>query len=223
MKLTKEDIEKNEEVGTAKKGKVMCITTKGGLSLIVTKSLGGALDIVATAPHPGIARFKAEQMDPSIQWTEGLFKSETQGEYLSQKMKTVHIDLETLSKAADPHAALEGLSTPENHYKMAQHHSHLAGRVATTPKTGDTAQDHDRNMKILMHTNDALKHYQMAGLNGQQMKAEHEKNMASHASIDPNFKMPASTDDMVMAYTRKKRKEGIEPEHVSGLGNRWSE
>lgn len=191
--------------------------------MIVRKSLGGALEIVSSAPHPGIARYRAEQLDKSIQWTEGLFKSESEETYKLEKNK--ELDLSALSKANDEAhlKALEDLSTPETHYKFAQHHSHLAGRAAAEPKVGDTAKDHDRNMRILMHTNEALKHYQMAGLNSHQTDQEHKKNMAAHASMDPNYKHPADSHALELAWTRKQRKMGKEPARVGGLGYNWAD
>jgi hypothetical protein len=231
MILTKEDIAKTEEIGLCKKGKILHILTKGGLSMIVCKTLGGAMNVMASAPHPGIARFRAEQIDKSIEWDNNLFKSESEEGYTLEKARMMRFldeagnvikeipEEQHLAEQAQRMQNLENWSTPENHYKLAQHNSHLAGKQAIR-ETDDT---HHKNMMTLHHTDEALRHYQMAGLNRPQAMEEHKKNMKLHNDINPNFNTPAGSSDLELAWRRKQRKSGVEPERITGLGTRWSE
>lgn len=192
--------------------------------------MGGAMEVVASAPHPGIARFRAEQIDKSIQWDNNLFKSETDEIYSLEKAKTISI-IDESGKAVgtttdeerkqQQEAKLQDAmnwSTPENHYKHAQHQSHLAGQWATKD-ADDYASKHDKNMHILMHTDEALKHYKMAGLEHSQALEQHQKNMAMHHTIDSSYNSPVTEE----GYHAKRMREGHKPVKITGLGYNWSE
>lgn len=53
------------KVGTAN---IWETKTKGGLHMIL-KDGGGKPETLGTGPHPGVARYIAEQHEPKIQWT----------------------------------------------------------------------------------------------------------------------------------------------------------
>lgn len=233
MKISKEDIEKTEEIGSSEKGSILHILTKGGLSMIVRKSLGGAMEVMASAPHPGIARFRAEQVDKSIQWENNLFKSETEEIYVLEKAKVINIFDESgkqIGSTTDTaRAEAEKLenerhianSTPEKHYKEAQHQSHKAGRHAARDVGDNFAAKHDKNMMILMHTDEALKHYQMAGMDRKQAMEEHRKNMANHLTFDDAYENLPHTEK---ASERGFRLSGRgKNKKITGLGYNWSE
>jgi hypothetical protein len=215
-KLNKEDIEKMEQIGDSRQGAILHVLTKGGLSMIIAKSIGGELKILASGAHPGIARYKAEQVEKSINWHSDLFKSESQSEY------------EKLSKQShNDHAHWEALSTPENHHKLAQWHSHNAGLEAERHIPEDSPnlfeERHNKNMKILYHADEALKHYKMAGMDHKAAMEAHSKNMADHKNLDVSYK-PLDSYNLELGWRRNRSKEnpGQSVPVVSGLGYNWT-
>jgi hypothetical protein len=212
-KLSKEDIEKMEKIGDCDKGEIMHVLTKGGLSMIVAKTRGGDLKILGTGPHPGIARFRAEQVEKNINWHSNLFKSESQSEY--EKIKK--------ASGQDHMAHWESLSTPENHYKLAQWHSHHAGIEAQKPTPDDFAERHNQNMKILYHADEALKHYKMSGMDHKSALEHHSKNMAQHKDLDVSYK-PIDSYNLELAWRRNYAKNNPNERvpNISGIGEAWT-
>lgn len=210
MKLVEQDIEKMEKVGHSDKGDIFHILTKGGLNLIVEKSAGGELTVLGDGPHRSFARNKANSLK-KINWNESLYKSE-----------------DTSLIKADEHPRDQfGLpiyeSNPENHYKQATFHAKKAGEQKQI-KGGlnlfnNPVEYHDATMRQMMHTDDAIKHFQMAGLKGPDLQREMEKHMNLHHELKPGEHEPFQSHPLELAWNRKNQGK---PSPV-GLNPNWAE
>lgn len=172
MKIDKSDIEKIEDVGTADDDcDVIHVLTKGGLSVVALKKKDGSMNILGSGPLFGIAKFRAEQgYHKHINWNESLFKSEDMQAY-----QTLHKQLNIQD--------LPDASTPANHYKMAAYNSKLAAQARDIQPKNEQER-FERGNQIIMHTDSALKHYKIAGLDPKSANAEHTKNMINQHEID---------------------------------------
>lgn len=73
--LDKNQIKKREVIGDYKNTPVHLVETKGGLSIIfMIKS--GTSEAVGVGAHPAVAKYMAEQKEPSINWHGSLVKNE---------------------------------------------------------------------------------------------------------------------------------------------------
>lgn len=220
MTLTPDDVKKIEKVGDSEKGEILHVLTKGGLNMIVQRTKGGALNILGQGSHRSFAMHQASQVHKNIAWNDTLMKSEDM-----QKMKSMGQEL--LLKQ-EPKADSMGNpvyeSTPQNHYDLATHHSKMAGKAREMEKAHKAnpatphADLHDSRMRQLMHSDIALKHYEMSGLNGKDAKNEHEKHMNLHHEMQDGQKPPFAEYALQMAWQRQNPTK----RPPAGLGN-WSE
>lgn len=219
MTLTPEDVKKIEKVGDSEKGDILHVLTHGGMNLIVQKTRGGALHVLGQGSHRAFAIHQASQVHKNIQWSDTLMKSED--------MQNVKLPKEIPLMKQEPKADSMGNplyeSTPQNHYDLASHHSKMAGRARemerghkANPATPH-ADLHDSRMRQLMHSDIALKHYEMSGLSGSDAKREHEKHMDLHHELKDE-KPPMQEYALQLAWQRQNPTQ----RPPKGLGN-WSE
>lgn len=182
MKLTKEDIQSMDKVGAAgKNSELYHIVTKGGLNLIVKKSMGGEFTVLGQGPHRSFAIHQAEAVEKSIQWEQSLFKSD---EFYGQRT----------DPATSP-------STPQAHYDLASQHAKAAGKYQTAKKVLESvgvnpvndpeAKHHHSDMMGLKHEREAFRHFQMSGMDPKSAKAEVFKHAQLHHEMpdaeEPDF------------------------------------
>jgi hypothetical protein len=221
MKLTPEDIKHMELAGTHKGCEVHHIVTKGGHNLIVKKSAGGAFSVLGTGPHRAMARHQAENMEKDIQWNESLFKSEEPLNKAPKDLGGGHIVYSPQEAKAmqqkenrDTFGNPIYESNPQNHYDLAAFHSKLAGKHhANQVQPGDSNAKMDRDMNLMHHTDIALKHFQMAGLNPKQALVEHQKQMNYHQELPEGAAAPLQHYPLELAWNRanpgKKAPKGL--------------
>lgn len=190
MKLDKQDIQSQKLVGsTLHKGnpaEIFHITTKGGLHVILKKTQGGDLQILATANHRAYAREQASSLDKNIQWHENLWKSED------------------LSKTQAPS---NNDSTPQKHYDLAAHFSKLAGKEREKEaqiRAQDPFSVHavERKLDNAIYSSIAHRHYQMSGLNHKQALEEHSKQMNLHNELQEGAKPPSNHADLEVSWQK---------------------
>lgn len=218
MKLTREDIEKQEEVGKSEKGlPLIHIRTKGGRSYIVEKTEGGQLNVLGEAHHFGHAKHNADRSGNKVQWNESLFKTE---ETLSKGKVKAEV-MEKNDKPANPYMhppefweakartdeidPLTGhrylSSVPAHHMELASWHSKLAGTYLKHP---ETAPSKENKLDALYHSDQAMKHYQMAGLDRKAASEQHQANMNKpHDPSQPIPQVPHHGQALQMAWIRK--------------------
>jgi len=219
MTLTPDDVKKIEKIGDSDKGDVLHVLTKGGMNLIVQKTKGGALNILGQGAHRAFAIHQASQIHKNIQWSDSLNKSEDM-----QKAFKFPIEILEKQEAKDAMGNPMYESTPQNHYDLAAHHSKMAGkaremeRAHKALKPNEWSADlHDHKMRQLMHSDVALKHYEMSGLSGADAKKEHEKHMDLHHELKDE-KPPFNEYALQLAWQRANPAKRA----PRGLGN-WSE
>jgi len=217
MTLTPEDIKTMESIGKSPSGEILHVATHGGLNLIIQKTRGGELQILSHAPHRGIALHQAQKMHKNIQWNEGLMKSE---KVLTHEAAAIQQKKENRDAMGNPIYE----STPQNHFDLASHHSKMAGKARESVKDirsqpidhpihqaeGTRERLHNAMMNELMHSDIALKHYQMSGMNEKGAKDEHQKHMALHHEAG---EAPFQDYALELAYGRanpgKRRPKGL--------------
>jgi len=158
MKLDAKEILFKEEVGATQKGeKVLHILTKGGWNCIAAVSRGGAVRVLGSGVHRAHAKNNATKVE-KIDWNteSNLFKSEM----------------------PRPSSG----SSPKNHYDLAAFHSKMAGKIQSQldPHSSDLSD----KMRVLGHSDTALKHYQMAGMDAKSARIEHDKNSKYHKELE---------------------------------------
>lgn len=183
MTLTPDDVKKIEKVGDSDKGEILHVLTKGGLNMIVQKTRGGALNILGQGSHRSFAIHQASQVHKNIQWNDTLMKSEDMKEAMKLTPSMA------LEKNTDSMGNPLYESTPQNHYDLASHHSKMAGRAREeeralkTDPNADFNALHDSRMRQLMHSDIALRHYEMSGMNSGSAKKENQKHMDLHHEL----------------------------------------
>jgi hypothetical protein len=100
-----------------------------------------------------------------------------------------------IEKMSDPNE-----STPENHMRMAIHHSHMAGHH---PDSKPGAYNHDEHMRHTMHTDIALSHYAAAGHSRQAAAAEHQRHMQQHHMTPKDGKPPHDESSLRLNWQKK--------------------
>jgi len=225
MKLTSEDIKDIEKVGDSAKGEVFHITTKGGYNIIARKSHGGEYKVLGTGAHRSFALHQAEKVEKNIQWSESLFKSE---DFQKAREMTKEIENITLNKADKVDEVGNPIyeSNPQNHYDLASFHSKMAGkarekeRQLKAQKPHEWSHDlHDAQMRQLMHSDIAIKHFQMSGLNHSDAVKEHVKHMDLHHELPENAPAPFQEHSLSLAWNRANPGK----RHPKGLTYKWSE
>lgn len=221
MQLTKDDIKHMDTVGKHKDCDILHLLTKGGLNMIVKKSAGGAFSVLGQGPHRAIAKHQADQTTPGINWSDALTKSEEPLNKAPQDLGNGHI-LYTHDEAKQKMQAENRdtfgnpiyESNPQNHYDLAAFHSKIAGKHhAQEVAPGDTNNKMDRDMRLMHHTDIALKHYQMAGLNPKQSLDEHKKQMNYSKELPEGASAPMQDYPLELAWNRanpgKKTPKGL--------------
>jgi hypothetical protein len=167
MNLNKQDIHTMEQVGVYKTDPIYHIRTKGGLNIMALKKASGELRVLGQAAHRAVAKGMADKVQNGISWHENLYKS-TDRQFNPQwgNVSSIQHDAELRSM---PHA-----STPENHKKIANWHAHFSN---FHKDNYDQGKDINNHLAGEYHKNEAIKHYQMAGMNPQQA---HEAFGAQH-------------------------------------------
>jgi len=220
MTLTPDDVKKIETIGKTDKGDVLHVLTKGGLNMVVLKTKGGALEIMGQGSHRSFAIHQASQVHKNVQWNDSLFKSEDMQKM--QQLNEILLKQEPKQSDAMGNPVLE--STPQNHYDLASHHSRMAGKAREMERAHKTMKPnqwspelHDSQMRQLMHSDIALRHYQMSGLGHSDAKREHEKHMDLHHELKDE-KPPFQEYALQLAWQRANPTVRA----PRGLGN-WSE
>lgn len=245
MKLTQSDIKSTDKIGeTHNGGEVFHIQTKGGLNLIVKKTRGGEYSVLGSGPHRSYALHQAEAVEKNITWISNLFKSEDmqlqKADDDSNSHPQKHYDLASYhSKMAGKfHNQLPALKHNESVASSERQHMHnelssagvkdfsqlppeVKGKWDMANKKNSDASNaaHDANMRILYHTDSALKHYQMSGMDHKQSLNEHKKHMALHHEISDTAQPPVK-DQSGLERSWNLKNSGQRP--PKGLGN-WSE
>src|ERR1017187_3204498 len=116
-------------------------------------------------------------------------------------------------------------SNPQNHYDMSTFHSKMAGKMADAEREAKGHRDrlqaeapnapgfqeangnvvnqlHNAQMRNLMHSDMALKHYKMSGLTPKQANDEHIKQMALHHEMPHDAKPPFQDYALELAHNR---------------------
>ena|SRR5271157_6626792 len=101
-------------------------------------------------------------------------------------------------------------STPENHMRLAIHHSHMAGHHADQ-------SNFDTHMRHTMHSDVALSHYQAAGHTRQAAIAEHGKHMKENHLSPKDAKEPHNENALKLNWQKKNGKR-----FPSGIGYDYS-
>lgn len=220
MTLTPEDVKKIEKVGDSDKGEILHVLTKGGMNLIVQKTRGGALNVLGQGSHRAFAIHQASQIHKNIQWSDTLMKSEDMKDFTFPK----EVPLMKQEPKSDAMGNPLHESTPQNHYDLATHHSKMAGKSREMERAHKAnpatphEQLHDSRMRQLMHSDIALKHYEMSGLSGSDSKREHEKHMDLHHEMKDGTNPPFQEYALQLAWQRANPTVRA----PKGLGN-WSE
>lgn len=247
MKLTPQDIKSTDKIGdTHNGGEVFHIQTKGGLNLIVKKSKGGEYSVLGSGPHRSYALHQAEAVEKNITWINNLFKSEDMQlkkavEGKPDSNPQTHYDLAShhSKMAGKYHSRVDGLKQAEHiassereHMKNDLMHSGAKDFTQLPPevqakwqmankKSQDTSSaSHDANMRTLYHTDAALKHYQMSGMDHKQSLNEHKKHMSLHHEIPDDAKPPVQDQYGLELSWNLKNRDKSPPK---GLGYNWSE
>lgn len=102
-------------------------------------------------------------------------------------------------------------SSPANHHALAVYHSQMAGKFPETQYP--QPYNHDNHMRHQMHSDIALAHYKMAGLDNKSAHEAHKKNMTTHMSLKPGQPAPFHEDKLRLNWQKKTGQQA-----PSGLG-----
>jgi hypothetical protein len=209
MQLTKNDIAHKEEIGVYKNQPVIHIRTKGGYNYIALHKNTGELKILGEGSHRLVSKAMADNVQPGIQWHESLFKSELAK--VSHKPTDAEYEAHMESLKNKPHE-----STPENHKAQADWHAKFAHfhndqrRLKEAQGKGGV-HALDNHLSGEWHKNEAIKHYQMAGMDRNQAHKTFENtkdyNMAQHPEGHPIFtdKQPFFGEKLAGQYSVKNK------------------
>ena len=204
MKLTKNDIASMEEVGLLRGEPVTHIKTKGGYHMVTLLKFDGHFRVIGQGAHRAIAKAMADKVENNIQWHEHLFKT------------------------ALPILQQQDISTPENHKAVADYHAKFShfhkDQEQGNPKMGFVDR-HNHHMSGLYHEDEAVKHYQMAGMDHSSAIKEYEKHKGKYASLKGKdgkmtFGEPEPMHHAAQLQDAFRMKHKMVPKHLQG---NWAE
>lgn len=174
--MTQKDIKTIELVGKSQDGSdIYWVEGKGGLHKMIKKTKRGDFNTLGQGNHRAVARVLANQFEKNIEWSQSLFKSE---DY-------------SMIKQFETENRIIPESTTQNHISQAVWNTNAA-------KTSDP-------LLKLYHTNQALSHFEAAGLNRSQalMKLNDTFSKLGKSTI---MDKPFDDDLLKIAYEKKHNK-----------------
>lgn len=204
MRLTKNDIESQEEVGTLKGDPITHIKTKGGYHMMALNKSDGHFRVLGQGAHRAIAKAMADKVENGISWHEHLFKT-----------------------AVPPVQPLD-ISTPENHKAVADYHAKFShfhkDQEKGNPNMGFVDR-HNHHMSGMYHEDEAVKHYQMAGMDKPSAIKEYQGHKGKYSMLkgkdgQMSFNEPQPVHHASQLQDAYRMKHKSVPKH---LPSNWAE